>query len=185
MVSLLWRLLLALFLLGFGKGYWKILQWLSWEHVYISLFLNGLKWIFGTLLGFWCQISDQDQIQILVVLPSFSVNDLLLTKDRAWNIQLLMDLFDLTTVQNIMRIHIPRIISFDKWVWVPSPSEQFSMKYAREISIAQRGCVSPFTIDIWKSLWGFKLQARLKYLLWKYWSIYHLWGYGCLGFSVL
>jgi hypothetical protein len=45
----------------------------------------------------------------LVVLPSFSVNDLLLTKDRVWNIQLLMDLFDPTTVQNIMSIHIPRI----------------------------------------------------------------------------
>jgi hypothetical protein len=78
-----------------------------------------------------------------------------------------MDLFDLTTVQKIVCIHIPRIFSSDKWVWVPSPLEQFSMKYAREISIAQRGCVSPFTVDNWKSLWGFKLQARLKYLLWK------------------
>jgi hypothetical protein len=43
----------------------------------------------------------------------------------------------------------------------------FSEKSAHEISIAQGCRVSPFSVDTWKSLWGLKIQARLKHLLWK------------------
>jgi hypothetical protein len=41
------------------------------------------------------------------------------------------------------------------------------VKSAHEISIAQGGRVSPFFVDTWKSVWGLKIQARLKHHLWK------------------
>jgi hypothetical protein len=64
-----------------------------------------------------------------------------------WNIQLLMDLFYPTTVQNIMNIHIPRISSFDKWVWAPSPSWQFLVKNLRMRFLLLKGVV--FLLSLW------------------------------------
>jgi hypothetical protein len=55
-------------------------------------------------------------------------------------------------VHNILSIHLPVNASIDKWTWAPSPSGTFSVKSAHAA---------------WLSLWGLKLQARLKHLLWK------------------
>jgi hypothetical protein len=64
----------------------------------------------------------------LVDLPAFSVADLILPNSQTWNLDLLYDLFDATTVQNILSIHLPYYPEFDKWCWVPSCSGIFSVK---------------------------------------------------------
>jgi len=100
--------------------------------------------------------------------PPFTVAELILPGVRAWNSQLLYDLFDTDSVQNILNIHIPQVTSFDKWSWAPSPSGLFSVKSAHElVSASSSGRTSPFCPEVWFMLWGLKLQARLKHLLWK------------------
>jgi hypothetical protein len=101
----------------------------------------------------------------LLELPPFIVAELILPSVRYWNLQLLYDLFDPDSIQNILNIHIPQVISFDKWSWAPSPSGLFSVKSAHELVLASSGRTSPFTPEVWFKLWGLKLQAGLKHLL--------------------
>jgi hypothetical protein len=82
-------------------------------------------------------------------------------------VHLLHDLFSPSTVQNILNIHLPQIAAFDKWCWSPSPSGKFSVKSAHDLTVSVEGRVSPFSSEVWLSLWGLKIQARLKHLLWK------------------
>ena len=100
-------------------------------------------------------------------LPSYSVVDLISPYGHGWNYSLLQDLFDPTTVQHILSIHLPASPSFDKWCWVPSSSRKFSASFAHELSISLGGRISPLSTDAWTSLWGLKIQARLKHLFWK------------------
>jgi hypothetical protein len=103
----------------------------------------------------------------LVGFPSYSVVDLISPFDHGWNVSLLQGLFDTNTVQHILSVHLPASPTFDKWCWVPSPSRVFSVASAHELSIPMGGRVSPLSSDAWTSLWGLKIQARLKHLLWK------------------
>jgi hypothetical protein len=103
----------------------------------------------------------------LIDFPDFVVADLLLPGVRDWNVDLLRDLFSPSTVSSILSIHIPQVCSADKWSWVPSPSGLFSVKSAREISLSTASRSSPFSPANWQALWGLKMQARLKHLLWK------------------
>jgi exonuclease III len=103
----------------------------------------------------------------LADLPDFVVADLMLPGERAWNVDLLRDLFSPPTVSSILSIHIPQVSSADKWSWVPSPSGLFSVKSAREISLTTASRSSPLSPANWQALWGLKIQARLKHLLWK------------------
>jgi hypothetical protein len=103
----------------------------------------------------------------LVGLLDYSDADLILIGDRLWNVDLLNDLFYLVSIQNILQIHLPRISTEDKWSWIPSLSGIFSVKSAREVSITLSTRFHPFTPIVWQALWGLKLQARLKHLLWK------------------
>lgn len=41
------------------------------------------------------------------------------------------------------------------------------MKSMHEVSLSLYGRASPLSSEAWHSLWGLKLQARLKHLLWK------------------
>jgi hypothetical protein len=41
------------------------------------------------------------------------------------------------------------------------------VKSAHDLSIALGGRISPLAPAAWLSLWGLKMQARLKHLLWK------------------
>jgi hypothetical protein len=48
------------------------------------------------------------------------------------------------------------------------------VKSTHELSISEGGRSSPLSTDAWFFLLGFKLQARLKHLLWKVaWDILH------------
>jgi hypothetical protein len=103
----------------------------------------------------------------LVGRPSYSVADLISPNVQAWNSSLLQDLFYPSTVQNILSIHLPSTPNFDKWRWVPSSSGVFMVSSAHELSFSTGGRISPFSTEAWTSLWGIKIQARLKHLLWK------------------
>jgi hypothetical protein len=108
----------------------------------------------------------------LVELPEFSVEDLILQGERVWNKDLLEDLFDPISVKCILSINFPVCPSFDKWIWAPASSGLFSVKSAHELEILVGGRHSPLSLDSWVSLWGLKIQARLKHLLWKVaWNI--------------
>jgi hypothetical protein len=103
----------------------------------------------------------------LVSLPAFNVADLILGDGCSWNVSLLADLFDPSTVQNILSIYLPHNRGMDKWTWTPSPSGTFSVKSAHELSAIPGNRSSPLSVAAWSSLWGIKIQARLKHLLWK------------------
>jgi hypothetical protein len=103
----------------------------------------------------------------LVGFPSYSVADLISSNGHDWNSALLYDLFEPTTVQNILSIHLPASPRFDKWSWVPSSSRIFTVSSAHELSLSMGGRSSPLSAEAWTSLWGLKIQARLKHLLWK------------------
>jgi hypothetical protein len=103
----------------------------------------------------------------LVGLPHYTIADLICPLRRTWNSWLLQDLFDAISVQNILSIHLLVNASFDKWTWAPSPSGTFSVKSAHDLSISLKGRSSPLAPAAWLSLWGLKMQARLKHLLWK------------------
>ena len=102
---------------------------------------------------------------LLVDLPDFSVAGLLLPGDRSWNVDLLGDLFYPPTVQNILGIQFPQTRAVDKWVWAPSTCGLFSVKSARDISLSSSSRNSPLSPIDWQTLWGLKIQARLKHLL--------------------
>ena len=100
----------------------------------------------------------------LVGLPSYRVADLI-SPIRTWNSFSLQDLFELFTVQNILSIHLPTCGSFDKWVWAPSSSGNFSVKSVLDISLSLWGKLPPLATEAWSSLWGLKIQGRLRHLL--------------------
>ena len=113
----------------------------------------------------------------LIGLLEFCVADLISSEDRSWNRHLMEDLFDSTSVQCILSIHLPQINSFDKWIWAPSSAGLFSVKSAHELSFSSGGGLSPLSSEAWHTHWGLKLQARLKHLLWKIaWNILPTWG---------
>jgi hypothetical protein len=104
----------------------------------------------------------------LVGLPEFTVADLINPRDRSWNSLLLHDLFDSNTVLQIENLHLSQVPSQDRWTWVPSPNGVFSVSSAHEVvALDSSSRSSPFSPEDWISLWGLKLQHRLKHLLWK------------------
>ncbi|XP_059440264.1 disease resistance protein RPM1-like [Corylus avellana] len=146
------------------------------EHLQRNVVENGACW----------SISDGEKIHVwkspwipsmpsfkprpnvhLVELPDFFVADLVLLGSLSWSVDLIQDLFDSTSVHNILGILIPRIRTDDKWTWAPSPSSIFSVKSAREISLPISRRSSPLSSSDWQALWGLKLQAILKHLQWK------------------
>jgi len=85
----------------------------------------------------------------LLELPPFTVVELILPSARSWNSRLLYDLCDPDSIQNILNIHIPQVISFDKWSWAPSPSGLFSVKYVHKlVSASSSGRTSPFNTKV-------------------------------------
>jgi hypothetical protein len=104
----------------------------------------------------------------LVNFPAFMVVDLMIPGRQVRNSHLLEDLFDASTVHNILSIHLPSQPCFDNWTWVPSCTGVFfPVKSAYDLSFTMGGRPSPFSLDTWLVLWGLKLQARLKHFLWK------------------
>jgi hypothetical protein len=92
--------------------------------------------MFGIPLGFLFYLFFKPIPNVnLVRLPPYMVADLICPIRRTWNFLLLQDLFDPLMVQNIITIHLPVCGSFDKWVWAPSPSGNFSVKSAHDISV--------------------------------------------------
>jgi hypothetical protein len=71
----------------------------------------------------------------LVELLDFFVANLLLASSQSWNVDLLHDLFDPQSVQNILSIHFPHTRFEDKWTWAPSPSSTFLVKSAHKVSL--------------------------------------------------
>jgi hypothetical protein len=88
----------------------------------------------------------------LLVFPAYSVADLILPEERLWNVDLLHDLFDPLTIQNILQILLPCISTEEKWSWIPSPSGIFTVKSAREVSLTPSTRVHPFTSVVWQAL---------------------------------
>jgi hypothetical protein len=148
--------------LGFGKVYLKTVGWLG---ACIAI-PNGLNvevwqspWI--PLNPNFKPISNVN----LVSLPAFNVADLIQEDDCSWNASLLSELFYASIVQNILCIYLPQHSGMDKWTWALSPTWTFLVKSTHDLSTLPSGYFSPLAEDAWFSLWGLKIQARLKHLL--------------------
>jgi hypothetical protein len=104
----------------------------------------------------------------LVGLPDFQVADLIDSSNRTWNCSLPEDLFDMDSLIQIIKIHIPQLVTPDRWTWVPADTGQFSVWTAHEVvSLNSHSRASPFSPEIWSCICGLKPQHGLKHLLWK------------------
>ena len=93
----------------------------------------------------------------------------LMTDDRLnWDINKLNNLFDPSTVQAILKIHLSPAHTQDKIIWAPNKSGEFLVKLAFiQSQMSNLLNTSPLLIKEWKHLWKIKIHERLKLLLWK------------------
>jgi hypothetical protein len=92
-----------------------------------------------------------------------------MTDDRFnWDINKLNNLFDPSTVQVILKIHLSPAHTQDKIIWAPNKNGEFSVKSAyiqsQMLNLLNTG---PLLRKEWKHLWKIKIYERLKLLLWK------------------
>ena len=103
---------------------------------------------------------------LLHLLLDFSFANLFLPESRTWNVDLLLDLFTLATIQAIRTIYIPISLYPNHRVWVSSSLGTFSVKATHESLISSSApYISPFNPLDWTKLWSLKIQHRLKHLL--------------------
>jgi hypothetical protein len=83
---------------------------------------------------------------------------------RTWNLALLEDLFDTTSIEAILKIILPTTPKKDKLVWILNHKGNFTVKSA--INAKFNYDEEPNEVN-WKGLWKLKLHDRYKMLIWR------------------
>uniref|UniRef100_A0A2N9ISW0 Reverse transcriptase zinc-binding domain-containing protein n=1 Tax=Fagus sylvatica TaxID=28930 RepID=A0A2N9ISW0_FAGSY len=83
---------------------------------------------------------------------------------RTWNLALLEDLFDTTSIEAILKIILPTTPKKDKLVWIHNHKGNFTVKSA--INAKFNYDEEPDEVN-WKGLWKLKLHDRYKMLIWR------------------
>jgi hypothetical protein len=60
----------------------------------------------------------------LVGFPEYHVDELIDPNNRSRNVSLLHDLFDMDSVTQIQKIHVPQLVDAARWIWPPAVSGQ-------------------------------------------------------------
>jgi hypothetical protein len=100
------------------------------------------------------------------------ISDLLLSDQSqsalAWNVPLLLYLFDPTTIGDTLKINFSTLAE-GSFIWTPVANGQFSTKSAHKLISSQRTnpTISPLSSSNWKLLWKLNLNYGLKLFLWK------------------
>lgn len=96
------------------------------------------------------------------------VQALFLPSSHLWNRSLILSLFSPECARHILSIQPFAQTQVDTLSWKLENDGNFSVHSAYHLDQANRTHGSTFgTAFNWKKLWSFKLQARLKLLLWK------------------
>jgi hypothetical protein len=94
--------------------------------------------------------------------PNLVVSDLI-TPQNSWNFPMLLSIFDAPSVKEIQKISISSVPS-SNFIWTPSANGNFSanstLKLINNPIVASSS--APLDPHVWKLLWKFKLNARLK-----------------------
>lgn len=104
---------------------------------------------------------------------SLSVSDLMFFNPRRWNGPLIWQLFDDSSAEAILQLHLSLSNVSDRWIWIPEPKGYFSVKSGyRLVSSSPQPEQTALPPSKWKSLWRLRIHACLKLLLWKVvWNI--------------
>ena len=108
------------------------------------------------------------QVRIGATCEAHLVVNLIGQDSRKWDRGLLSDLFEPTTVNKILSIHLSQQSINDQVFWCLNPSGEYSVKSAYN-AIRTPTSTSHLVMQCkdWKELWKMKIHARLKNLLWK------------------
>ncbi|CAN1315043.1 Transposon TX1 uncharacterized 149 kDa protein [Linum perenne] len=93
--------------------------------------------------------------------------------DGSWNLSLLRDLFEASSVQAISSIPIPVTPQGDKDVWFFSPTGQYSTSSGYALALRskpikdQTFVVSPMDPSAWRAVWSLRIQPKLRFFLWR------------------
>lgn len=99
---------------------------------------------------------------------SLTVKDLI-TMTGEWNVNLLKECFDDTSVKAILKIPIPNALQLNNpiWFWAPASSGCFSIKSAYNSIIRHRRQVtSQMNSQTWRLLWRMRIHPRLQIRWW-------------------
>lgn len=95
----------------------------------------------------------------LVMNPTAKVCDLITSQPKCWNLPLLNNLFDGTTIENILRIHLPIEDREDSFIWTPTRSEEHIVKSFYRIDINDRlNAQTHHNDNPWRAVCGLKIH---------------------------
>ncbi|XP_058725499.1 uncharacterized protein LOC131596772 [Vicia villosa] len=105
---------------------------------------------------------------------NITVNNLMLENVKQWNMRLLRDMFDYTTIEEIIQVSLVEDVTEDRLVWKEEENGCYGVRsgYRMWRNMWRKSLNTDVPI-IWSNIWGIKAPSRVKHLLW---GIFH----GCL-----
>ena len=111
------------------------------------------------LVDYKCKPKD-DTIQQNPMMVSRLINH----NTHEWDVLKLEELFDLASIEAIKRITLPLWTKLDRLMWTKEPTGNFIVKSVYKAS--QEHIFNSQGEKQWKLIWNFKIQDRVKMLLW-------------------
>ena len=94
------------------------------------------------------------------------VSQLIDQESFAWKTNLVNDLFDSTSANAILSIHLPPTPRSDKLIWLQNLNGNFNVKSAYHL--ATQSSFPPTQFDVsWKKLRKLNMPKRIKMLIWR------------------
>ncbi|CAN1146926.1 hypothetical protein LINPERHAP2_LOCUS15565 [Linum perenne] len=96
-----------------------------------------------------------------------------LIRNGTWNKPLLMDLFDVDSVQAIESITLPITLQEDKLVWFLLANGQYSTSSRYSFAMGLKptkdptSVVAPMHPTVWRAVWSLRVQPKLRFFLWR------------------
>ncbi|CAL1363270.1 unnamed protein product [Linum trigynum] len=154
----------------------------AWQGILIgrSLLLKGLRWSIGSGISvhitedIWLPTTPPSSPKLLphVSPPSPHVSCLIDHSSGSWKVQLLLSLFDATTVQTIRSIPLPIFPVQDRLVWHYEKSGLYTVKSGYKIAsedFIRDLSTIPIVFDpqSWKFLWALPVPPKLRFFMWR------------------
>ncbi|XP_058774671.1 uncharacterized protein LOC131648950 [Vicia villosa] len=110
-----------------------------------------------------CQNGPQQQGVYNII-----VSNLMLDNVKQWNMELLRDLFDYTTIEDIIQVPLVEEVTEDRLVWKEEENGCYSVRSGYRMWRNMRGKSGNSEVPrIWSNVWGIKAPPRVKHLIWR------------------
>ncbi|XP_058776492.1 uncharacterized protein LOC131650797 [Vicia villosa] len=118
-------------------------------------------WLQGSREG--CLTGPQNQ-----GVYTLTVNDILLTNVKQWNMGVLCDLFDYSVVRDILQVPLTKEVVEDRMVWKDDVNGNYSVRSRYRIWRKHQESGGSVKEGVnWSNLWNIKAPTRVKHLLWR------------------